>query len=316
MSARRPAIAIARRRALGGPALALLGALGAGCNVDFLLEDHPTPPASPGTTTGGKAPGPTSTPTSAPAQAKAPSVHLELGTPVDGEPADDHLMIKPQYALSYNKERNGANWVSWRLQDSDFGPAPRHKGKFLLDDTLPEGFYRVHHDDYTGSGYDRGHMVRSEERTRTPDENKTTFLMTNILPQTHDTNAGPWLRLEEYAQYLAQKQKRTLHVVAGGLFTKGRRPATIGKGVAVPDAFFKVIVVLDRDQGAADVGDSTRVIAVVIPNKEGILGDEWGSYRRPVDEIEKRSGYELLPAVHEPAQRVIEARVDDGPTGP
>lgn len=313
MSVRRPAFASVRRRAPGGPALVLVGALGAGCNMDYLLDDRPPPPASPGTTTGGEAPRPP--PTSAPAPGKAPSVHLELGTPVDGEPADDHLMIKPQYALSYNKERNGANWVSWRLEAGDFGPAPRHKGKFIADDTLPEGFYRVVHDDYTGSGFDRGHMVRSEERTRTPEENKTTFLMTNILPQTHDANAGPWLRLEEYAQDLAQKQKRTLHVVAGGIFTKGRRPATIGKGVAVPDAFFKVIVVLDRGQGAADVSDPTRVIAVVIPNKEGILGDDWVKYRRPVDEIEKRSRYELLSAVAEPVQRVIEARIDDGPTG-
>jgi endonuclease G len=223
-------------------------------------------------------------------------------------------MIKPQYALSYNKERNGASWVSWRLDAGDFGPAPRHKGKFLSDDSLPEGFYRVRHDDYTGSGYDRGHMVRSEERTRTPEDNKATFLLTNILPQTHDLNAGPWLRLEDYAQELAQKEKRTLHVVAGGLFNKGHRPTTINKGVAVPDAFFKVIVVLDHGQSARDVGETTRVIAVIMPNKEGILGEGWGKYRRPVDEIERRSGYELLPAVPEAVQRVLEARVDDGPT--
>lgn len=304
----------ARRRALGGPVLALLGALAAGCRVDFLLDDHTEQPAPPGTPPGGEAPRPASTP--APPPQKAPSVHLELGTPKDGDPADDHLMIKPQYALSYNEKRNGASWVSWRLEAGDFGPAPRHKGKFLSDDTLPEGFYRVRHDDYSGSGYDRGHMVRSEERTRTPEDNKATFLMTNILPQTHDLNAGPWLRLEEYAQDLAQKEKRTLHVVAGGIFNKGRTPATIGKEVAVPDSFFKAIVVLDRGQGALDVGEATRVIAVIMPNKEGILSEGWGKYRRTVDEIERRSGYDLLPAVPEPVQRVIEAQVDRGPTGP
>lgn len=303
----------APRRPLRGPSLALLGMVAAGCRMDLLLDDRADPPAPPGTHSGGEAPRPPSPPT--PPREKAPSVHLELGTPADAKAADDHLMIKAQYALSYSKERNGASWVSWRLQADDFGPAPRHKGKFLSDDTLPEGFYRVRHDDYTGSSYDRGHMVRSEERTRTPEDNKATFLMTNILPQTHDLNAGPWLRLEEYAQHLAQKEERTLYVVAGGLFNKGRRPATIGKGVAVPDSFFKVIVVLDHGQSAPDVSETTRVIAVIMPNKEGLLGEGWARYRRPVDEIEKRSGYDLLSAVSEPVQRVIEARVDDGPTG-
>jgi endonuclease G, mitochondrial len=313
MSAAQTAVFPARRRALCGVGLALAFALSAGCRLDYLLEEHNEQPALTATSTGKETPRPTATATSP--KEKAPSVHLELGTPVDKGPADDQLMIKPQYTLSYNKERNGASWVGWRLVADDFGPAPRHKGKFLVDDSLPEGLYRVTHDDYTGSGFDRGHMVRSEERTRSPEENKTTFLMTNILPQTHDLNAGPWLRLEEYAQELAQKQKRTLFVVAGGIYNKNKRPDTIGKGVAVPESFFKVIVVLDRGQGAAEVGEGTRVIGVIMPNKEGIQSDGWGKYRRPVDEIEKRCGYDLLPAVAEPVQRVIESRVDDGPTG-
>ncbi|WP_437804182.1 DNA/RNA non-specific endonuclease [Sorangium sp. So ce693] len=253
----------------------------------------------------------------------APSPHLELGVPARtgaraarADASDDHLMIKPQYALSYNRSRNVANWVSWRLDAASFGDAPRHRGKFLADTALPDGWYRVQHDDYTGSGFDRGHMVRSEERTRTPDDNKATFLLTNILPQRHELNAGPWLRLEEACQELAQKERRVLFLIAGGLFDERERPAaTIGKDVAVPDAFFKVAVVLDPGQGPDDIGPATRVIAVVMPNEAGILDQGWGQYRTTVDEIEGRAGYDLMTALPEAVQRTLEARVDDGPAG-
>jgi endonuclease G len=235
-----------------------------------------------------------------------------LGIPKDASPDDDYLMRKPQYALSYNSDRNGANWVSWELNQAWFGSVPRHKGKFLEDRDLPQGFRRARHDDYTGSGYDRGHMVRSEERTQTDEDNRATFLMTNILPQYHDLNAGPWLRLEEHCEKLAKREGRELFVMAGGVFPPGKRVTnTIGKDVAVPKTYFKIIVILQPGQGPNDVQSSTPVIAVIMPNETGIISEGWQKYRVSVDEIERRTGYEFLSAVPESVQRVIEARTDD-----
>ena len=168
------------------------------------------------------------------------------------------------------------------------------------------------HDDYTNSGFDRGHMVRSEERTRSPADNRVTFFMTNILPQYHDMNAGPWLRLEEKCEELSRRQGKQLYVMAGGVLRRGKRPSrTIGHDVTVPDTFFKIAVVLEAGQGADDVTASTPVMAVLMPNKEGILDEGWEKYRTTVDEIEKRTGYEFLSAVPAAVQRVIEAKKDD-----
>jgi endonuclease G len=314
-----------------------LSAVGVKCGLDRVLEelgldlggDRPSRPSPTPGRSGSASPPKGAPPKGAPpkdapsSRPPAPSPHLELGVPARtgaraarADASDDHLMIKPQYALSYNRSRNVANWVGWRLDAASFGDAPRHRGKFLADSALPDGWYRVQHDDYTGSGFDRGHMVRSEERTRNPDDNKATFLLTNILPQRHELNAGPWLRLEEACQELAQKERRVLFLIAGGLFDERERPAaTIGKDVAVPDAFFKVAVVLEPGQGPGDVGPATRVIAVVMPNETGILDQGWGQYRTTVDEIERRAGYDLMTALPEAVQRTLEARVDDGPAG-
>jgi endonuclease G len=246
------------------------------------------------------------------ASSAAASIHLAMGTPTDKDPSDDTLLTKPQYALSYNQRRNVPNWVSWNLNETYFGDAPRHKGRFLTDESLPPGALRVRDQDYAGSGYDRGHMVRSEERTRTPEDNAVTFLLTNILPQRHDLNGGPWLRLEDHCQDLAQKGHRELYIMAAGVF--GAHPETIGHGVAVPEACVKIVVVLDRGQGAEDVTESTRVIAVLMPNTTGILNEGWGRYRTTVREIERRTGYDFLSAVPEAIKRVLDDRIDTGPT--
>ncbi|MCU0658993.1 MAG: DNA/RNA non-specific endonuclease [Polyangiaceae bacterium] len=247
-----------------------------------------------------------------PGKGKATSVHLALGIPTDDDASDDHLMVKPQYALSYSKRLNNPNWVSWNLDANYFGDTPRFKGKFMPDDSLPAGFYRVRHDDYTNSGFDRGHLVRSEERTKSPADNEATFLTVNILPQYHDLNAGPWLRLEEYCQRLAQKEKKELFIIAGGVFAK--KPQTIGKGVAVPDSTYKIVVILDRNQSIEHVTPQTRVIAVSMPNKEGISRDDWGKYRTTVAELEKATRYNFLSDLPESLQQTLETRKDSGPT--
>ncbi|WP_235879981.1 DNA/RNA non-specific endonuclease [Polyangium aurulentum] len=302
--------------------VALLGSGAAtlyACRGERLLEDLASSggaeggkgKASPRATTSGApaTPGKGSGAAKPPKKSGAATVHLELGTPEDGDASDDRMLVRSQYALSYNPTRNVANWVSWQLEAKWFGDVPRFKGKFMEDPELPAGLYRVKHDDYTGSGFDRGHMVRSEERTRTAEDNKATFFTTNILPQTHDLNAGPWLRLEEHCEERARRQGRQLFVMAGGVLARGKKSMkTIGHDVAVPDTYWKIVIELDPGQGAGNVGADTPVIAVLMPNDTGIIGEGWEKYRTSVDEIEKRTGYDFLTAVDKGVQEQIEAR--------
>ncbi|MCS6989711.1 MAG: DNA/RNA non-specific endonuclease [Chloroherpetonaceae bacterium] len=241
-------------------------------------------------------------------------LHAPLGVPKDSDPSDDYLMEKPQYVLSYNNARGGANWVAWNLNDSWFGTVERRQGQFITDTSLPEGYQRITHDDYTGSGFDRGHMVRSEERTRTREDNDATFLMTNILPQYHDLNAGPWLSLEEYCEVLARKKNKELYIIAGGIYDKN--PDYLngkGKGrVAIPKSTWKIVVVLERGQGLKDVTKDTRVIAVNMPNAQGkeFKKSGWRKYLTTVDELERLTGYDFLSNVPADIQAVIESKTD------
>ncbi len=238
------------------------------------------------------------------------SVHLMLGNPSNATTnllnADNYLMIKPPYALSYNNRKHTPNWVSWQLNASWLGTVER-RNDFRPDDSLPSSWYHVLPGDYTGSGFDRGHMSPSGDRTNTPENNSATFLMTNILPQAKDNNQGPWEQLERYCRSLAQQGKE-LYIVAGGYGTK----RVLRKGqIVAPTNTWKVVVVLDRvNAGVQAITDQTRVIAVNLPNIEGIKETDWRNYRVSVDAIEAVTGYNLLSNVRDSIQAVLESRID------
>jgi endonuclease G, mitochondrial len=244
------------------------------------------------------------------------TIHLEMGVPQkaanSGAAEPEYLLVRKQYALSYNSVKNVPNWVSSNLNVSYFGDAPRKQGQFMPDPDLPSQYYHVRHQDYTGTGYDRGHMVRSEERTATRADNDATFYTTNLLPQTHDLNAGPWLRLEEFCQYLAQRKKKELYVICGGIYPKNYQRIGKRNNVAVPERCFKIVVLLERGQKAKDVSENTVIIAAIMPNVEGIAREQWRQYQTTVDDIERATGYDFLTAVPVNVQKVIEARLARG----
>ncbi len=74
-----------------------------------------------------------------------------------------------------------------------------------------------------------------------------------MQPQLHELNGGPWEKLEEEERTLARAGKE-VYLIAGGIFDEHVR--TIGRGVAVPRANFKILVVLEANQGARAVTDS------------------------------------------------------------
>jgi len=232
------------------------------------------------------------------------SIHVGLGIPRDGDPSDEYFLDQHSFVLSYSPEKRVPNWVAWQLARKHLGQVHR-KDDFRADLSLPARFYRVQESDYLHSGYDRGHMCPSADRRDSAEDNSRTFLFTNIEPQLHELNAGPWEQLESYARARVQGGA-LLYIVAGGLFSAPF--PTIGNGVAVPAANFKIIVVLEPGQGPSAVDENTELLAVLMPNQHGVGEHEWTEYLTTVDAIEQASGYDFLNAVPERVQRVIEAR--------
>jgi endonuclease G, mitochondrial len=247
--------------------------------------------------------------TSAPRTSPSGNRNLLLGNPSGavhdpGQPKN-YLIERPQYVLAYNRDRGIPSWVSWQLTQSDFGDAER-KDNFVADTSLPEGWYQVTTDDYTGSGYDRGHMCPSADRTATQEDNDDTFIMTNIVPQAPDNNRVTWEHLESYSRDLVQ-QGHVLYIITGGEGDNG----TIAKGkVAVPRYTWKIIVVMPK--GTSDIARitaDTPVIAVRVPNGlKDKIGD-WEEYRVTVASIEEATGFQFFTNLPGDIQRALKSGV-------
>ena len=65
------------------------------------------------------------------------------------------------------------------------------------------GYSLPSHNDYTRSGYDRGHMAPNADFDDTEENALMTFFIANIWPQTHSINAGEWLNAERETRKLA-----------------------------------------------------------------------------------------------------------------
>ncbi|MFL5383314.1 MAG: PKD domain-containing protein [Longimicrobiaceae bacterium] len=245
--------------------------------------------------------------------------HVEFGAPT-GVPAGEVVLNKAQFVSGYNPARGGPDWVSWNLNATQFGGAPRCDC-FSADQTLPADVYHVVDFDYRNSGYNRGHMVQSESRTTTDQENATTFLLTNILPQSGDNNSGPWLGFENYLNDQARINGKEVYVIAGGEYAA--TPGTLkGEGkVAIPDYTWKVAVIMDAGEGLADVHSvaDLQVIAVKMPNlttpglpASGVGATfrttPWQSFEVTVDQIELATGYDLLNALPNQIEILLEGK--------
>ena len=245
------------------------------------------------------------------------SVHTTLGIPgpLSTTPPSDYFQsVKPLYVVSYNGTRRVPNWVSWELNSTYLGAADR-SNDFRVDDTFPATEPQAALGDYSGSGWERGHMCPSADRTDTSANNSQTFYLTNMVPQSANNNEGPWANLENYARSLVGQGKE-LFIISGPIFSA--TSGTIGTDhVAVPDATWKVIVVLDSPTAPspAKVTTSTRVISVIMPNNNTdiLKNDDWHNFRTTVDQIEAKTALDLLSDVDPAVQAVIEARVDNLP---
>jgi endonuclease G, mitochondrial len=253
-------------------------------------------------------------------------VHLALGNPsaAKHEPQNpdrtNFLMVKDQYALSYNDKKGTPNWVSYRLERKDMGRAARSL-IFFPDETLPAAFHKVMPGDYyyTKTAMTRGHMCPSGHRNNTEANAKSTYVMTNMVPQTEELNGGSWELLERHCRDLCFDHGKELFIVCGphgmgGVGAHGQIDTVGHEHVVVPKSCWKVILVVDGGgtRGPlARVNAQTRAIAVVMPNtREPNENVPWERYVVSIADVEALTGYRFFDRVPAEILNVLKKKVD------
>lgn len=126
-------------------------------------------------------------------------------------------------------------------------------------------------EDYTNSGYDRGHMVPAADADD-PKEMSDTFFMSNMTPQLPSVNRVAWKNLEDRVRSLPFR-----YVLTGAIY--GPNPKYIGlHRVPVPDTLYKVVYF---DSGNITV----YIVDNLVPKSQvGTMG---------LEELEQKVGFKL-----------------------
>ncbi len=257
--------------------------------------------------------------------------NAEFGRPTAASAANanDLLIARSGYTLSYNSARGTPNWVSYELDQRQRSTGQDRCNCFTAEPTLPAA-QRVYTSDYTNGGYDRGHMTRSADRTVTNGENARTFYLSNVVPQTADLNQGVWATFENQLADSAAAG-RAVYVITGPRYSGPARFLKQDSGqtkVQIPDSTWKVAFIGPYATGHAFArGDvrswddlaGTTALAVMMPNVAGVRNDAPSKYYTTVRAVEASTGYDFLSLLQAPYQNAIEtgdhppAPVENGP---
>lgn len=191
------------------------------------------------------------------------------------------------FVLQYDPKYEEADWVAEILtRDHEQHAVINRSGSFERD---PEETDGASPQEYTRTGYDRGHMAPASDMKWSEEAMHECFYMTNMSPQKPAFNRGIWKSLETEIRNWAL-ERDTLYVITGGILHPGLKH--IGDHIAVPDSFFKVV--LDPEHSEA--------IGFLLKNEGSDLPLD--SFAVPVDTVEKHTGLHFFP------QRSDSARIE------
>jgi endonuclease G len=208
--------------------------------------------------------------------------HVKWGAPQFSVSTENvQYLCRTGYAVAYSNTYKNPLYVAEHVSKDRIGEEPRTEDFRPDTEIKPENQATLQ--DYTGAGYDRGHMSPAANNGSNKQAMSESFLLTNMVPQNPGNNRGIWKQLEVFVRDWVVKGN-DLYVIQGAIFDKGHK--TIGKNVAVPTRLFKVVV------------DPTnkRMIAFIFPNEKLEVKD-MPKYVVSVQKVEQETHIDFSPMI-------------------
>ena len=223
---------------------------------------------------------------------KADMGRLEIPAMTKGK--QGQIIQRTGYTLAYDAKNKTPQWVAWELTKEETRGNEERTNEFLPDPDVTGA--KVVTYDYSGSGYDRGHMAPAGDMKWDKQAMKESFYMSNICPQDHNLNTEDWNDLEIKSREWARRYGK-VYIVCGPIYNGNRRTEYIGDHrVKVPDAFFKVILIASEKKSCA-LGFFFENEAGERPLKE---------YLMPIKRIEQMTGIDFFPALPDEQENKLE----------
>lgn len=187
------------------------------------------------------------------------------------------------YVSGYDEIRGVPAWVGYRVFRVEEYNTLTRPSRFLIDQRTTN---RVSHDDYTNTGYDRGHMAPNFAIvTRFGQEAQSeTFYMTNIIPQKPSLNRHWWQRLERLIAREYSERYDEVWVIIGPVFKESGY--WLNDKVKVPSHNFMII----KTEDGGDVKMKAFLVHQDVESSEPHV-----PYLTTVRRIEALTGFNFNP---------------------
>lgn len=233
---------------------------------------------------------------------KADEIELRPKTPAEIAagwlPTRDARQVG-DFWISYDGRARSARYVLEYFDPDQPQKYSRHSGFRSDPEAPPEA--RAVDEDYTNSGYDRGHLAASANHGTSDETNRATFVLSNAAPQHPALNRGAWKQLEAL---IREKTIRPAVIITAPLYIpdpKANRLVidTIGDNhVWIPTHFGKAIL-------SHDSKGNPIVAHWIIPNDD-TRDNALNVYRVTGDEFEAALGIDIWHQLPDELETALE----------
>lgn len=213
--------------------------------------------------------------------------------PTSLEPISKGEIVKhTYYTLAYSEADEQAYWVYYHLTPELINGTQTRTDDFRADPLVSTGSASLA--DYSGSGYDRGHLCPAADMTLNKTSMSETFYLSNMSPQNPSFNRGIWSTLEDRVRKWVSEYG-DLYVVSAGILTD--KIGSIGVNeVTIPKSFYKVIY-----------SPKNGMIALILPNQGS--NQALKTFVVNVDEVERQTGIDFFSGLDDKIETQLEGSI-------
>jgi endonuclease G len=186
-------------------------------------------------------------------------------------------ICREAYLVAYDAPVKVPVYVAYTLLPQNALGCVARTNAFVADASVQGGATPA---DYAGTGYDKGHAAPDGDMSWSQQVEYESFLMTNMYPQHGSLNRGIWKLLETSVRGWTVQRNQPYTIYVGALYGAG--DDTIGKGIIVPHAYYKIVV----NQATGEIAG--WAFPHVKPYQN--LGNDLTKFRVPVAQIQQKAG--------------------------
>ena len=210
--------------------------------------------------------------------------------------AKGYLIEHSYYAISYSEANRQAEWVAYALTPSSINGPQERTDDFKIDPKVKKN--PVGSGDYSGSGYDRGHLCPAADKKLNLTAMSETFYMSNMSPQNPSFNRGIWETLESRVRIWAM-EKNGVYVFTGPIL-KNICGSIKNGTISVPCSYYKIIF--------KDNGNEKIAIALVLNNQGSSASLK--SFVTSIDNIESLTGIDFFSSLSDDIENKMESTIN------